>query len=80
MTTVRELAGELLEALAEEDPLNELLQGLPGIDHRLNDLDELAQSALRQRALRIADTPASSIPGQRTGSRAVWWCSRPTAC
>ncbi|MGW3468788.1 hypothetical protein ACWDKQ_10015 [Saccharopolyspora sp. NPDC000995] len=49
----RALAGELLEVLAQEDPLNELLQGLPEIDHRLNDLDESAQSAL----------PAFRLPG-----------------
>ncbi|MEV0087037.1 DUF885 domain-containing protein [Saccharopolyspora sp. NPDC050642] len=62
MNTARELADELIEVLADEDPLNELLQGIPGIDHRLGDLDESAESAIRERALRIAAAARSLDP------------------
>ncbi|WP_328591227.1 DUF885 domain-containing protein [Saccharopolyspora aridisoli] len=56
MVTVREAADELVEVLVEENPLNELLLGLPGTADRLNDPDERAESCLRDRALRIAST------------------------
>ena len=44
----------MVDLLAEEDPLNELLQGYPGYEHRLADLDESADQSLRDRALSIA--------------------------
>ncbi|MEV5538634.1 DUF885 domain-containing protein [Saccharopolyspora shandongensis] len=62
VNTARELADELIEVLADEDPLNELLQGIPGIDHRLGDPDESAESAIRERALRIAAAARSIDP------------------
>lgn len=56
MDAVREVADELVEVLVEENPLNELLQGLPGTSDRLDDPDEEAGAAVRDRALRIAAT------------------------
>jgi hypothetical protein len=56
MVTVREAADELVEVLVEENPLNEVLLGLPGTADRLNDPDERAEADLRERALRIAST------------------------
>lgn len=55
MTEVRALADELVEVLVAENPLYEMLQGLPGTGDRLNDPDEDAEAALRSRASRIAD-------------------------
>ena len=54
MTTMTELADDLLDAVAAEDPLNELLDGHPGFEDQLGDPDEAAQQALRDRALSIA--------------------------
>ena len=54
MDAVRGAADELVELLVEENPLNELLQGLPGTTDRLNDPAEDAEADLRDRALRIA--------------------------
>ncbi|MDA3626720.1 DUF885 domain-containing protein [Saccharopolyspora sp. WRP15-2] len=56
MTTVRELADDALELIAAADPLNELLQGLPGTGDRLNDLSEAAERSIRDRACRIVET------------------------
>jgi uncharacterized protein (DUF885 family) len=54
LTRLEELADELVDVLAAEDPLNELLQGYPGYEDRLPDPDEAAGQRLRDRALRIA--------------------------
>jgi uncharacterized protein (DUF885 family) len=58
LTRLEELADELVDVLAEEDPLNELLQGYPGYEHLLPNPDEAAGQALRTRALRIAGAAA----------------------
>lgn len=54
MITVTTLADELLDLLAEEDPLNDLMQGYAGYDDRLGDLGEATHERLRARALDIA--------------------------
>lgn len=54
MTTVDALADEMLEVIADEDPLNDALEGYPGVAHRLPEVDEAAQAGLRERALGIA--------------------------
>lgn len=54
MTTMTELADDLLDAIAAEDPLNELLDGHPGFEDQLGDPDEAAEQAVRDRALSIA--------------------------
>ncbi|CAM5503156.1 hypothetical protein SAVIM338S_03650 [Streptomyces avidinii] len=54
MITIAKLADELLDVIAEEDPLHEFIQGLPGYDHLLSDHDEASEAQLRERALRIA--------------------------
>lgn len=58
VTTLGERANELVEVLAEEDPLNELLQGYPGHEHRLPDPSAEAGERLRDRALAIASAAA----------------------
>lgn len=62
MTGLGTLADEFVDVLAEEDPLNDLLQGYPGLDHRMPDLDEAAGEWLRDRALRIAASAADVDP------------------
>ncbi|ALG07517.1 DUF885 domain-containing protein [Kibdelosporangium phytohabitans] len=54
MTQIEKIADEVLQLLIEEDPLGEMIQGLPGVDSRLSDLGEAAQAALRTRALDAA--------------------------
>jgi uncharacterized protein (DUF885 family) len=54
LTALAALADQLVEVLAAEDPLNELLRGYPGYGHRLPDRDETADQRLRDRALDIA--------------------------
>jgi uncharacterized protein (DUF885 family) len=54
LTTLTALADQLVDLLADEDPLNDLLQGYPGYDHRLPDLDEAAGERLKDRAERLA--------------------------
>nr|WP_232328390.1 DUF885 domain-containing protein [Kibdelosporangium sp. MJ126-NF4]CEL21229.1 protein of unknown function DUF885 [Kibdelosporangium sp. MJ126-NF4]CTQ96204.1 protein of unknown function DUF885 [Kibdelosporangium sp. MJ126-NF4] len=54
MTQIEKIADEVLQLLIEEDPLGELVQGLPGVDSRLSDLGEAAQASLRTRALDAA--------------------------
>lgn len=72
MTTVTELADELLDVIAREDPLNELIQGLPGYDHLLGDLDEAAEGLLQDRALGIAKAAGDLDPeGPDRVTRAV---------
>jgi uncharacterized protein (DUF885 family) len=60
---LEELAGELVDVLAGEDPLNELLQGYPGYEDRLPDIDEAAGQRLRDHALRIAREASGLDPG-----------------
>ncbi|MGH8910411.1 MAG: DUF885 domain-containing protein [Egibacteraceae bacterium] len=62
MNTVTEFADELLDIIAEEDPLNEFLEGYPGFSHRLSDLDEAAEGRLRDRALGIAEAARGLDP------------------
>ncbi|MFC0113286.1 DUF885 domain-containing protein [Kibdelosporangium aridum] len=50
MTQIEKIADEVLELLIEEDPLGEMIQGLPGVDSKLSDLDEAAEAGLRTRA------------------------------
>ncbi|GAA2792389.1 DUF885 domain-containing protein [Saccharopolyspora taberi] len=65
MTDVLALADDLVDVLAEEDPVNELLQGHPGFGHRLGDLDEATGQRLRRRARRIAREAARlDVDGQ----------------
>jgi uncharacterized protein (DUF885 family) len=54
MTRIEQLADEVLDLLIEEDPLTETIQGLPGVDSRLSDLDEAAEADLRSRSLAAA--------------------------
>lgn len=56
------LADRLVDILAEEDPLNDLLQGYPGYDHLLSNVDEAAEERLRDRALAIAAEAAATQP------------------
>ncbi|HEV2779136.1 MAG TPA: DUF885 domain-containing protein [Actinophytocola sp.] len=60
-----ELADRLVDLLAEEDPLNELLDGYPGFEHRLPDLDEAEGLRLRDRARDIAQAAAKLDPQDR---------------
>jgi uncharacterized protein (DUF885 family) len=53
-TKVARLAAELLDLIAEEDPLNDALEGYPHHADRLADLTEPAQRDLRDRAAAIA--------------------------
>lgn len=55
MFTVTKLADELLDLIAEEDPVNDAMTGYPGYQDRLADLDEQAQQRLRAGALGIAE-------------------------
>lgn len=57
--SVAELAGQLLDVLAEEDPLNDALDGYPHYADRLADLGETAQRELRDRCVAIADRAAA---------------------
>ncbi|MET0233184.1 MAG: DUF885 domain-containing protein [Kibdelosporangium sp.] len=63
MTRIDQLADEVLDLLIEEDPLAETIQGLPGVDSRLSDLDEAAEADLRSRALAAARAAADLDPG-----------------
>jgi uncharacterized protein (DUF885 family) len=49
------LADELLDVIAQEDPLNEFLDGHPGFEDRLPDPDEAAEAGLVSRAREIAE-------------------------
>jgi uncharacterized protein (DUF885 family) len=62
VTDLVTLADRLVDVLAEEDPLNELLQGYPGYDHLLSNVDEDAEARLRDRALAIAAEAAATQP------------------
>ena len=64
------LADELVDVLAEEDPVNDLLQGHPGFGHRLGDLDEGTGQRLRHRARRIAEA-AARLPSGDEVTRGV---------
>jgi uncharacterized protein (DUF885 family) len=52
--TITEIADQLLDLLAGEDPLEASLLGLPGHDHELRDLSEEADASYRERAVAIA--------------------------
>ena len=60
--TVPQLADTMLDLLAEEDPLNELLQGYPGYEHRLPDPDETAEARLRGRAHAVLEAARALEP------------------
>jgi uncharacterized protein (DUF885 family) len=70
LTTLTELADQLVDLLADEDPLNELLQGYPGYDHRLPDLDEAAGERLKGRARQLA-IAASTVDTHDAVTRGV---------
>ncbi|CAM4059743.1 DUF885 domain-containing protein [Kibdelosporangium persicum] len=70
MTQTEKLADEVLELLIEQDPLGEMIQGLPGVDSRLSDLDEAAEASLRSRALDAARR-ARALETDDWGTRAV---------
>jgi uncharacterized protein (DUF885 family) len=84
--TVTTLADELLDLLAEEDPLNDLMQGYAGYDDLLGDLSEAAHGRLRTRALDIAakarelppdaDPVTAAVVVQQAGALAVRMESR----
>ncbi|TCO50815.1 DUF885 domain-containing protein [Actinocrispum wychmicini] len=48
------LADDLLDLIAEEDPLEASLVGIPRHDHELRDLSEAADDSFRERAIAIA--------------------------
>ena len=54
MASITDLADDLVDAIAAEDPLNEFLDGHPGFEDQLGDPDEAAHQALRDQALSIA--------------------------
>ncbi|GAB3875674.1 hypothetical protein GCM10029964_020460 [Kibdelosporangium lantanae] len=54
MTDIERISDAVLDLIIEEDPLNEAIQGLPGVDSKLSDLDEAAEQDLRARALAAA--------------------------
>ncbi|WP_394846076.1 DUF885 domain-containing protein [Pendulispora brunnea] len=60
--TVLQLADTMLDLLAEEDPLNELLQGYPGYEHRLPDPEEAAEARLRERAQAVIQSARALEP------------------
>ncbi|GCB52700.1 DUF885 family protein [Streptomyces sp. NL15-2K] len=64
MSTTAKLADELLDVIAQEDPLNEFIQGLPGYDHLLSDHDEAAEARLRDRAADIAAAAGELDPAE----------------
>jgi uncharacterized protein (DUF885 family) len=71
MTRIDQLADEVLDLLIEEDPLAETIQGLPGVDSRLSDLDEAAEADLRSRALAAARAAAELGTEQDWVTKAV---------
>jgi uncharacterized protein (DUF885 family) len=54
VSDIERISDAVLDLIIEEDPLNEAVQGFPGIDSRLSDLDEAAEQDLRRRALETA--------------------------
>ncbi|WP_018544606.1 DUF885 domain-containing protein [Streptomyces sp. LaPpAH-108] len=64
MSALAKIADELLDVIAQEDPLNEFIQGLSGYDHLLSDHDEAAEDRLRARALRIATAAGELGPSE----------------
>ncbi len=58
--TAAELADDLLDALAGENPLLATFQGIPGHDHELPDLSLAAADQLRERASRIEAAATAS--------------------
>src|SRR5256886_2578748 len=59
---VTALADELLDVIAEEDPLNDALEGYPAFGGRLPDVSEAGQRDLRDRALAIAEAAEALEP------------------
>jgi uncharacterized protein (DUF885 family) len=53
-TVADRLAAELLDLIAEEDPLNDALEGYAGFEDRLADVDDASRDRLRSRAAAIA--------------------------
>jgi uncharacterized protein (DUF885 family) len=64
---ITELADELLDVIAEEDPLNDFLDGHPGFEESLGDPSEDAQARLAARAREIARAAAALEPGVTRG-------------
>ncbi len=69
--TVRALADEQLDTLCHADPLEATLFGLPGHDHRLADLSEAGEAALRDRESDIAARAAAIDPSTLDDEDAV---------
>ncbi|TCO50814.1 DUF885 domain-containing protein [Actinocrispum wychmicini] len=54
MSELERIAEKVLDLIVEEDPLGEMIQGFPGVDAMLSDLDEAAEADLKDRALKLA--------------------------
>ncbi|WP_199441298.1 DUF885 domain-containing protein [Umezawaea beigongshangensis] len=54
MTETEDLAAELLDLVAEHDPLGATLYGVPGHEHRLGDRTAAGEESVRHRALDVA--------------------------
>jgi uncharacterized protein (DUF885 family) len=61
LSNVAALAGKTLDVMAEEDPLNDALEGYAHFADRLADLHEGAQQELRSRAVAIAAEAAKEV-------------------
>jgi uncharacterized protein (DUF885 family) len=61
------LADELLDVIAEHDPLGEFVDGHPGFEDRLGDPDEAAEARLASRAREIAEKARHLAPGVTRG-------------
>jgi uncharacterized protein (DUF885 family) len=71
MESTTGLAAELLDLIAEEDPLNDALEGHPHARDRLADLDEAVQQGIRDRAAVIAVRAREHGPEAERVDRAV---------
>ncbi|MET0233185.1 MAG: DUF885 domain-containing protein [Kibdelosporangium sp.] len=64
---INQLADELLDVIAQEDPLNEFLDGHPGFEDRLPDPSQDAEADLVSRARRIAAAARQLEPSVTRG-------------
>lgn len=65
------LSGEVLGLIAEEDPLNDAVEGFPHDADRLADLHESAQREIRSRAAAFAALAAGGLDTREWVDRAV---------
>jgi uncharacterized protein (DUF885 family) len=65
MTTISELADEMLDVLHDENPIGFSLFGIPGRDDQLGDLGVAAESARMATARRIAQQVATADPADQ---------------